>query len=212
MRGALDLSQGGVRAPGLNFGHGPTAQETAMQGIPSVETGIDFEHPLVVFAGDHKVIVEQLGTLSWLPQLTRAASRARRVAEQTLAMFDEQVERHHREEETELFPAVLRSAHKGEEATQVQAHVDRLKVEHAGIETQWHRLAPQLRKVAAGKEVEMDTEELEQLVEAYLAHARFEEEVFLPLANKILTRNGNHMSALGLSLHMGRVPMPSPRI
>jgi hemerythrin-like domain-containing protein len=183
-----------------------------MQGIPSIETGIDFEHPLVVFAGDHKTIVEQLGTLSWLPQLTRAASRARQVAEKTLALFDEQVDRHHREEETELFPAVLRSAQKGEEAAQVQAHIDRLTVEHSGIEAQWHRLAPQLRKVAAGKDVEMDTDEVDQLVEAYLAHARFEEEVFLPLADKILARNGNHMSALGLSLHMGRVPLPSPRI
>jgi len=36
----------------------------------------------------------------------------------------------------------------------------------------------------------------------YRAHAWFEEQEFLPLSQTILSRNPNHMAALGLSLHM----------
>jgi hypothetical protein len=44
------------------------------------------------------------------------------------------------------------------------------------------------------------------LISRYKAHAGLEETVFLPLAEKILGRNSNHMAALGLSLHMRHVP------
>jgi len=43
-------------------------------------------------------------------------------------------------------------------------------------------------------------------VARYSAHAEAEERVFLPLAEKILGRNSNHMAALGLSLHMRHAP------
>jgi hypothetical protein len=41
-----------------------------------------------------------------------------------------------------------------------------------------------------------------RLVELYLEHAQLEEEVFLPLADAILTRNSNHMAALDIALHL----------
>ncbi len=37
--------------------------------------------------------------------------------------------------------------------------------------------------------------------------ARCEELEFLPLSEQILGRNGNHMAALGLSLHMRHQPV-----
>jgi hypothetical protein len=42
-------------------------------------------------------------------------------------------------------------------------------------------------------------------VDTYLAHARLEEDVFLPLSQTILGRNSNHMAALGMSMHMRHV-------
>ena len=36
-------------------------------------------------------------------------------------------------------------------------------------------------------------------------HARYEEAQFLPLSKTILGRNGDHMAALGVSMHMRRV-------
>lgn len=47
---------------------------------------------------------------------------------------------------------------------------------------------------------------VKELVQAHTAHARFEEEQFLPLAQAVLSRNGNHMDALGLSLHLRHAP------
>ena len=44
------------------------------------------------------------------------------------------------------------------------------------------------------------------LVEAYTRHAHFEEEQFLPLAQTILGRDANHLAAVGLGLHMRRLP------
>ena len=40
-----------------------------------------------------------------------------------------------------------------------------------------------------------------------LRHARYEETVFLPLAERILLRNGDHMEALGLALHLRHAPL-----
>ena len=53
---------------------------------------------------------------------------------------------------------------------------------------------------------------VQELVQAYTAHARFEEEQFLPQAQAILSRNGNHMEALGLSLHHRHAPQPMAHI
>ena len=51
-------------------------------------------------------------------------------------------------------------------------------------------------------DADLDAAAVQTLVAEYQAHARFEEEVFLPLAQSILGRNSAHMAALGLSLHI----------
>ena len=48
----------------------------------------------------------------------------------------------------------------------------------------------------------LDMDEVDDLVQAYLAHACFEVAQFLPLADRILGRNDDHMAALGLALHL----------
>lgn len=54
--------------------------------------------------------------------------------------------------------------------------------------------------------VDTDHVNFQILINRYKAHANSEETVFLPLAEKILGRNSNHMAALGLSLHMRHAP------
>jgi hemerythrin-like domain-containing protein len=63
-----------------------------------------------------------------------------------------------------------------------------------------------LRKVAKGQDTALDVLALQAMVQRYQAHAQLEEQTFLPLAQTVLGRNGNHMAALGLSLHMRHVP------
>ena len=74
------------------------------------------------------------------------------------------------------------------------------------IEERWKNSEPAVRAVAQASAVDLDMTALKELVQAHTAHARFEEEQFLPLAQAILSRNGNHLEALGLWLHLRHAP------
>lgn len=166
------------------------------------------EAPLNIFSNCHAGILRHIADLGDLPMLLAPAQRARRIAAEALDFFRAAVFEHHAEEETELFPAVLKSAAPGEEHDRVQAMAQRLTGEHRAVETLWKSLEPGLKQVAKGHDSQLDTAQLERLVRQYTAHAAFEEAEFLPLAQQILSRNANHMEALGLSLHMRHMPPP----
>lgn len=179
-----------------------------MSMIPAHPQTVKPDEPLNAFSQCHAGIVTHLQALADLPALMAAAARARSVAEESLRVFRHAVLEHHAEEESELFPAVLRSAQPGEERDRVQELIERLTREHRTMEALWHRIEPAVSAGARGKPADVDSAVLEELVRSYTAHARFEEADFLPLAEIILGRNGNHMAALGLSLHMRHVPHP----
>ena len=160
------------------------------------------DEPLANFSQCHVGITRQLAQLASLPPLLEPAAQARRIARDTVAFFRGAVHEHHAEEEQELFPAVLASATRGPEREQVQVIVDRLVAEHRQIEAMWSRLEPALRAVGKGLDAEVDATAVQRLVDTYIGHARYEEQEFLPLSQTILGRNGNHMAALGLSMHM----------
>jgi hypothetical protein len=164
--------------------------------VPNTTTPIDD------FSQCHVGIISHLDALARLPALLEPAAQARRIAAGTVSFFREAVYEHHAQEERELFPAVLSSAVKGDERDRVQAIVERLTREHRQVEAAWSQLEPKLKAVAKGHESDIDVAAVAQLVEAYRAHARYEEEVFLPLSQTILGRNSNHMAALGISLHL----------
>jgi hemerythrin-like domain-containing protein len=158
--------------------------------------------PVASFSKCHEGILRHLVALGSLPALLEGTARARRVAAETLAFFRRVVYEHHQEEERELFPAVLASAEAGTERQHVKDLVARLTDEHRRIEHAYERLERGLKDVAKGHDSDLDGAAVEALVAAYAAHAQFEEAEFLPLSQTILGRNGDHMAALGLSLHM----------
>jgi hemerythrin-like domain-containing protein len=158
--------------------------------------------PLTNFSQCHVGITHQLQVLAGLPALLEPAAQARRIARDTVAFFRGAVHEHHAEEESELFPAVLASAKRGTEREQVQVVVDRLVAEHRQVEAMWSRLEPALQAVAKGHDSDVDAAAIQRLVETYSAHAAYEEQEFLPLSQIILSRDSNHMAALGMSLHM----------
>ena len=165
----------------------------------STDTG---HSPIEDFSQCHAGILGHLQTLGSLPALLEPAARARQVAADALGFFREAVFEHHNEEERELFPAVLASATPGEERDRVKGIVDALTAEHRRVEAAWAKLEPKLKAVAKGHASDVDPADISALVEVYRAHARYEEEVFLPLSQTILGRNSNHLAALGVSLHM----------
>ncbi|MEO8122737.1 MAG: hemerythrin domain-containing protein [Burkholderiales bacterium] len=158
--------------------------------------------PVDEFASCHEGVLAQLHTLRELPTLLEPAARARNISAKSLVFFREVILEHHGQEESELFPAVLASARAGEERDQVQAITKRLSQEHRAIETEWAALEPQLKRVAKGQDTTLDGGRLDDLVQRYMDHASYEEQVFLPLAKTVLGRNSDHMAALGLSLHL----------
>lgn len=164
--------------------------------------------PLDQFSNCHAGIVSHLQAFGELPELLGPAERARQIAADMLAFFKDTVHEHHADEEKALFPAVLASAFRGEEQDRVRAMVGQLVAQHRAIESLWRLLEPELRKVAKGQASALATDAVQMLVSEYRAHAAFEEREFLPLAHAILGRNGNHMAALGLSLHMRHAPRP----
>ena len=167
---------------------------------------LDTDAPLTSFTQCHEGIVSHLDRLGELPALLAPAARARQVASDTVAFFRAAVYEHHAEEERELFPAVLQSAQPGEERERIRQLTGQLAREHRDIEARWTRLEPQLKKLARGQPAEVEGEAIAELVHLYKAHARFEEDQFLPLSEAILGRNDNHMAALGLSLHLRHTP------
>ena len=161
--------------------------------------------PLATFTRCHLDIVTQLGGAARLPELVDAANQARHLAQATLDLFRLTILPHHAEEEAELFPAVLQSA-TADERKAVRGMIERLIAEHRQVEALWQRLEPLVRAAARGKPGEVDAETMEELVRAFLRHARYEETVFLPLAERMLGRDGNQLAALGLALHLRHAP------
>lgn len=179
-----------------------------MNAQPAKSPPVDHEVPLNNFSHCHAVFLAQLNAMAELPELVAAAAKAREVARSTLEMFQGSVREHHADEENELFPAVLRSAHPGAESERVAALVRRLTGEHRALEALWKRLEHAVSANAGGKPVDIDAAVVSEFVTAFSLHARFEEVEFLPLADTILGRNGNHMAALGLSIHMRHAANP----
>ncbi len=169
-------------------------------------TPADSKEPLTDFSDCHAGILRQLDEFGELPALLAPAQRAREIAGHLVSFFREAVFEHHQDEERELFPAVLASSHPGEERERVKRMIDALTREHRDVEKQWNALEPQLRKLAKGQAAAVDADGIASIIRQYQAHARFEEAEFLPLSAQILSRNSNHMAALGLSLHIRHRP------
>lgn len=174
--------------------------------IENFDSGVDTEAPLGTILHSHETIVEQLRDLARLPQLLKQAEQARDIAAATLALFRGELLQHHEDEERDLFPAVLRSAQPGEERELVRWATNMLTCEHRSLEALWKELAPSMRAAAKGQPACPDPELVARLAHEYRRHARFEERHFLPLAEKILARNPDHMGALGIAMHLRRMP------
>lgn len=162
---------------------------------------VHIDGSLAVFSDCHHDFVAQLHSALYLPELVTAAAKARAMASDLVKMFRHGVANHHAEEERQLFPAVLRAAEPGPELDEVRAMVDQLVGEHRDMETRWAQLRPAVEAVARGESPELDAALIQDLVQHFFAHAHYEEEHFLPLAQKILGRQGEAMAALGRELH-----------
>jgi hypothetical protein len=153
------------------------------------------------YASCHAGIAQRLQKLNEMPELVAAVTRAREVAQRTLSAARDAIFEHHLEEERDLFTTVLSLAEAGAERMHVQAIIDRLTAQHRDIEALWTTVERELVRGVTGCASRMDLADLQRLASEYEAHARFEEAVFLPMAEGILERGGNGAGALALEMH-----------
>lgn len=169
---------------------------------PPQQTGSG-DNPLNEFSGCHEGIIDNFNRLRRLLDLVQDApdsGEIRTIAAKLLRFFEDVVLVHHAEEEQELFTAVMDATSSEEEASEARGQIKRLVAEHRELEAMWSRIEPAIKQLSKGKAGAIDIDTAARLAEKYLAHAQFEEEVFLPLSAKMLSKND--LSALGLSLHM----------
>jgi hypothetical protein len=162
-------------------------------------SGVDVKRPFDAIVHSHDELVPALSDLLELAKLPPGMRRGDLV--KLSRRIDALVLDHHQEEERELFPAVAAAARGGQRQTMAQLLAARLVEDHRRIETLWCKLRPMLLGGAPAT-----TETAERLVAAYRAHATFEEERYLPFARRVMAREGNHLAAFGLALHLHRLP------
>lgn len=180
---------------------------TTATPTPAARAQASADDVLALFADSHTEIVAQMERLRRLPERMRAdavAADIRVAAAEFHRFFNRVVLAHHDEEEHALFPALRKSAERGDEAGMVDSIVHRLEQEHRQLEELWDRIEPALRRIGRGKPATLDATSVEALVSTYLEHARFEEAAVLPLAKKVL--DGGDQAALALVMAMRRHP------
>lgn len=133
-------------------------------------------------------LLSKLKAFEQLPALEAAAAQARTIAANMLVLFRHEMFEHHAQEELQLFPAVLGRAEAGDELNRARAMVKQLIADHRRIEALWAQLEPAVKAIAKGRLTNVALEDVESLVQAYHAHAVFEEQEFLPLAESVLGR------------------------
>jgi hemerythrin-like domain-containing protein len=133
--------------------------------------------------------------------MVATSARARSCAADLLKMFRHSLLAHHEDEERDLFPAVLQVVQPGAEADRARAMVQQLVREHREIAVLWKQLEPIVQAVANGYLPELNAALLEELVKRFNDHVRTEEVEFLPFAQEVLARQGEHMAMLGLEMH-----------
>jgi hemerythrin-like domain-containing protein len=167
---------------------------------------VDTDLPISNFSHCHEGILHHLDQLAQLLTHMDDTQVAKKIANEALSYFHLGMKAHHQEEELELFTAVLQDALPGGERQIVQSLIEGFTQDHRDMENAWAPIELALKGVIKGHRLTLDNVHFQILINRYRAHASSEEKVFLPLAEKILGRNSNHMAALGMSLHMRHAP------
>ncbi len=101
---------------------------------------------------------------------------------------------HHADEERSLFPEMQRLA-QGTEREMVVSISNRLTREHRAIESAWEQVRQCLEKLTRSGGEAPDPAACLALLDRYRQHAKFEETVVLPLADKLFGGNSPLLQA-----------------
>jgi hemerythrin-like domain-containing protein len=140
-----------------------------------------FDDPVELWLACHERVRRFCRLLQRLPAHLAAHGadkEAQEAARSVRRYFNEAAPRHHADEETDLFPRLLRRA-PARRADPLRVTLAALEAEHAVNDARWRRLDEALAHIAAGAAVTLDAAALEDFVRSYEAHIGVEESVVL---------------------------------
>lgn len=185
---------------------GSTSRATPIPGFRPLPDDAD---PLGQLDACHDRMQRQLKTLQRLLERQADAGRAsvddevRAAAAAVRKYFDEAAPRHHRDEEKDLFPAVI-EAMAGSDAVCIKGIVQRLSAEHGQLEQAWQALRPTLVALAEPAEVAsedscegsdesggspwlLDAGQVDRFIAVHRSHLAIEDDELMPMARRLLS-------------------------
>ncbi|MGH1360714.1 MAG: hemerythrin domain-containing protein [Burkholderiaceae bacterium] len=150
--------------------------------------------PSLRFLGAHAELLVTLTHLSLFAKTVELLTEEQQMinAGRFLEPLSSGFAEHHADEEKLLFPNMLRLA-KGAELDLVVSLSNRLTREHRAIETAWSRIEPTLITLTQTAGTPLDPLACTDLLERYRQHAKFEETVVLPLADRLFGDSGEFL-------------------
>ena len=165
-----------------------------------------FDHPLDMLAACHERIRRTCALLVRLAGHLSAHGvdeEARDAARSALRYFDTAGQDHHRDEEQDLFPAIVHHV-PSVELNAARALVARLREEHLRLDAAWREMRTRLAWVAEDDSPELDAAAAAAFAAAYERHIALEEAELLPLARRVLPAAA--LEALGRRMARRRQP------
>lgn len=158
----------------------PSASDHTIALFPDPAAG--FDDPLEMLRACHERILRHCALLCRLAahlSVSGADTDARTAAVRAWRYFTEAAVNHHRDEEDDLFPLLVRVSEGAD-------LVSLLRAEHAALDAAWQAVRPALEALAAGREAMLDADAVAAMAQAYRAHIEREERDLLPLAARLL--------------------------
>jgi hemerythrin-like domain-containing protein len=156
----------------------------------------DFDHPIDILDGCHERIKRQCATIQRIAAHLASQGpdeEARTAARAVIRYFDTAGADHHRDEEEDLFPALLHAV-PDRELPATRALVHRLKADHVRLDAAWSGMRARLARLADAGEAArgapgsqfLDVDAAREFGAAYDRHIALEETEMLPLARRVL--------------------------
>lgn len=131
----------------------------------------------------------------------------RRAALEIVRCFDEAAFQHHRDEEEDLFPALVHVVPSGE-LNAVRALVFRLRRDHRRLEALWAPLSRMVSAIARGHRVPLVPAHAAEFAVALERHLAYEDAQLLPLARRVM--DSRVAQRMGARMARRRAQPPHP--
>ena len=148
----------------------------------------DFDHPIEVLDHCHARIRRNCRLIERIAERVRATgpdAESREAAQSVVRFFDTAGSAHHRDEDEDLFPALLQRVPPAE-LEDTRGLIAALRADHWRLDAAWREMRHTLQLLAAGVDRGPELGEAQALTALYERHIAIEEAQLLPLARRVI--------------------------